>query len=155
MGQAMGKCVRAQWVAGFGHESASNGQRRTKTSPHPTPTNQYVEGCWGFTHLKIEKLVRITIFSFHVFDRNEIHIQAFREISTAKLMLGDSSSSTFRDFQISSFLIIKNSGILNFKNSHDVSEISRFLSFRFPQKIFPKFVQGRSLVFLIFLKYLV
>ena len=33
------------------------------------------------------------------FDRNEIHIQAFQEIPPAKLMSGDSSSSTFHDFQ--------------------------------------------------------
>ena len=31
------------------------------------------------------------------FDRNEIHIQAFQEIPPAKLMSGDSSSSTFHD----------------------------------------------------------
>ena len=51
------------------------------------------------------------------FDRYEIHIQAFEEILTAKLMSGDSSSLTFHDFKILSFLIIKKSGILNFKNS--------------------------------------
>ena len=32
------------------------------------------------------------------FDRNEIHIQAFAEIPPAKLMSGDSSSSTFHVF---------------------------------------------------------
>ena len=54
---------------------------------------------------------------FMVFDRNEIHIQAFQEIPPAKLMSGDSSSSTFHHFKNSSFLISKIPGILNFKNS--------------------------------------
>ena len=42
------------------------------------------------------------------FDRYEIHIQAFEEILTAKLMPGDSSSLTSHDSKIVSFLIIKN-----------------------------------------------
>ena len=33
------------------------------------------------------------------FDRNEIHIQAFVDFINGKLMSGDSSSSTFHDFQ--------------------------------------------------------
>ena len=37
-------------------------------------------------------------FSFMFFGRNEIHIQAFQEIPPAKLIPGDSSSSTFHVF---------------------------------------------------------
>ena len=36
---------------------------------------------------------------FMFFDRNEIHFQAFQEMPPAKLMSGDSPSSTFQDFQ--------------------------------------------------------
>ena len=46
------------------------------------------------------------------FDRYEIHIQAFGDLFTAKLMSGDSSSSTFDDFKILPFVIIK---ILSFQ----------------------------------------
>ena len=42
------------------------------------------------------------------FDRNELHIQVFVDFTNGKLMSGHSSSSTFHDFEISSFLIIKN-----------------------------------------------
>ena len=54
----------------------------------------------------IEQLVRFTTFSLRVFDQNEIHIQAFVDLINGKLMSGHSSSSTFHDFQTSSFLII-------------------------------------------------
>ena len=53
------------------------------------------------------------------FDRYEIHIQAFVDFINGKWMSGHSSSSTFHDFQISSFLIIKNPGTLTFKNSEN------------------------------------
>ena len=68
---------------------------------------------------------------FHVFDRNEIHIQAFAEISPAKLMSGDSSSSTFHDVQ--EFIIpndqkIRNSEFRKFKKwAVKVSEISKII----------------------------
>ena len=62
---------------------------------------------------KIEKLAK---FRFMFFDRNLIHIQDFQEIPPAKLISGDSSSSTFHDFKKISFRIIKISRILNFKN---------------------------------------
>ena len=42
-----------------------------------------------------------------VFDRNEIHIQAFGEIPLGKLMSGNFSSSTFHDFIILSYSNIK------------------------------------------------
>ena len=84
--------------------------------------------------------------SFMFFDRNEIHIQDFGEIPPAKLMSGDSSSSTFHHFQefiISHYQKFRNSESQKFKKwTHQVSEISKFLSFRFPQKMFPHFVPG-------------
>ena len=43
-------------------------------------------------------------FSFHVFDRNEIRIQACVDLLNGKLILGHSSSSTFHDFRILSFI---------------------------------------------------
>ena len=51
------------------------------------------------------------------FDRNEIRIQVFEEIPTAKLMSGDSSSLTlcFPDSIIYNYQ--KKSGNLNFENS--------------------------------------
>ena len=55
--------------------------------------------------------------SFPVFAGNEIHLQASVDFISEKLMSGHSSSSTFHDFQISSFLIIKKSGTLNSENS--------------------------------------
>ena len=57
-------------------------------------------------------------------------------------------------FKNSSFLIIKNPGILNFKNSKigrlraKVSKISKILSFRCLRKMFFHFFQGCSLIFL-------
>ena len=42
------------------------------------------------------------------FDRNEIHIQDVAYLINGKLMSGHSSSSTFHDFKILSFLIVKN-----------------------------------------------
>ena len=54
-------------------------------------------------------------YRFVFIDRYEIHIQALKEILMAKLMSGDSSSLTFDDFKILSFLITKNSRIQHFK----------------------------------------
>ena len=71
----------------------------------------------GIPYLKKEKLVRFTIFPLNVLDRIEINIQAFVDVINGKLMSCHSSSSTFHDFKISSFLNIRSSGILNFKNS--------------------------------------
>ena len=73
----------------------------------------------GYVAIKISNLqiFQKSKIHFMFFDRYEIHIQAFEEILTAKLMSGDSSSFTFYAFKILSFLIIKKSGILNFKNS--------------------------------------
>ena len=65
------------------------------------------------------------------FDRYEIHIQAFEEILTAKLMSGDSSSLTFHDFKILSFLIIRISTIQSFKSSENGNLMfTRFRNFR-------------------------
>ena len=69
---------------------------------------------YGYVAIRISNLPKIEK-SISFFDRYEIHIQAFEEILTAKLMSGDSSSLTFHDFKISSFLIIKSSKILNFE----------------------------------------
>ena len=77
---------------------------------------------------------------FMFFDRNKIHIQAFVDFINGKLMSGHSSSSTFHDFKILSFLIINETGILNFKNSktgHIRFPKFRFLSFIFPLQYFP------------------
>ena len=89
------------------------------------------------------------------FDRNEIHIQAFQEIPPAKLIPGDSSSSTFHDFQESIILKyqkFRNSEFQKFKKwTLKVSGIAKFLSFRSPQQKIP-ISQGGSLIFLDFFK---
>ena len=86
------------------------------------------------------------------FDRNEIRIQAFVHFINGKLMSGDSSSSTFHHFQefiISNYQKFRNSEFQKFKKwKAKVSKISKFLSFRIPQKCVPIFVQGCSLIFL-------
>ena len=46
--------------------------------------------------------------TFHVFDRNEIHIQVFVNFINEKLMSGHSSSSTFHDFENLSYYKVKN-----------------------------------------------
>ena len=61
-----------------------------------------------------------------------MHIQASQEIPPAKLMPGDSSSSTFHEFE--EFLIFnyQKSAIRNLKKhkwTPKVSEITKFLSF--------------------------
>ena len=73
------------------------------------------------------------------FDRNEIHIQAFQEIPPAKLMSGDSLSSTYHDFQefiISTYQKSRHSEFQKFKkwtpNVSGVSKFSKFAILRFP-----------------------
>ena len=81
-----------------------------------------------------------------LFDRSEIHIQAFKEILTTKLMSGDSSFLTFHDFKILQFLIIRNSRFQNFRNSKNGHpRFPRFRKFRkswvseFSEECFPIF----------------
>ena len=76
------------------------------------------------------------------FDWNEIHTQASADFINGKWVSGHSSSSTFHDFQLTSFPILKKSGILNFKNSK--MDNSGFLNFAFFEfhistKYFPRF----------------
>ena len=100
------------------------------------------------------------------FDRNEIHIQAFGEIPPAKLMSGDSSSSTFHDFQefiISNYQNFRfsNLRIFNFRNSkssnfeipkseksgtQDFQQNRKCWSLIFPKSIFSKDVPWFVLV---------
>ena len=101
-------------------------------------------------------------FRFMFFDRNEIHIQAFGEIPPAKLMSGDSSSSTFHDFQ--EFIICNHQNFRssnlrifkfrNFKNRKvrytGLPKISKKWGLRFPKSIFSKDVPW---FFLVFFKY--
>ena len=63
----------------------------------------------------LAQLEKLTTKRFMFFDRDEIHIQAFGEMPPAKLMSGDSSSSTFHCFQELSILIIKISNLRIFK----------------------------------------
>ena len=68
-------------------------------------------------------MVRFGKFTFHVFDRYEIHIQAFVDFINGKLMSGHSSSSTFHDFQ--EFII---SNYQNFRSSN--LRIFKFRNFK-------------------------
>ena len=81
--------------------------------------------CWLVIGITLPENKEIDKFSFHVFDRNEIGIQAFVDFIDGKFMSGHSSSSTFHDFQ--EFIIS------NYKNQEfwisenwtpEVSEIS-------------------------------
>ena len=73
------------------------------------------------------------------FDRNEIHIPAFVDFINGQLMSGDSSSSTFHhfpEFIIFNYQKFRNSEFQKFKTwTPKVSNISKFLSFRFLRKI--------------------
>ena len=79
-------------------------------------------------------------------------MQAFQEIPAAKLIPGDSSSSTFHHFQefiIFDYQKFRNSEIQKFKNwKAKVSKISKFLRFGIRRKIFSQKIQGCSLIFL-------
>ena len=70
--------------------------------------------------MKIDKLVRFTKFPFHVFDRNEIHIQAFVDFIGGQSMSGHSSSSTFHDFIILSYSEINKSKKRRFRKKHNL-----------------------------------
>ena len=87
-------------------------------------------GCPTRPLSKIEKLVRFTTKSFYVFDRNEIHIQAFVHFINGKLMSGHSSSSTFHHFQefiTSTYQKNRNPEFQKFKKwTPKVSGISKF-----------------------------
>ena len=83
--------------------------------------------------------------SFHVFDPYEIHIQAFVDFINGRLMSGHSSSSTVHDFQLSSFLVIKNQQFLISKNQNGQLRFPTILNFSilsFPQKYFLYFPSG-------------
>ena len=70
---------------------------------------RYVDWWWGLPCSKSREMGKI---GYHVFDRYEIHIQAFVDFIHGKLMSGHSSSSTFHDFQefiISNYQKIRNS----------------------------------------------
>ena len=62
--------------------------------------NRYVDWWKGFPYVKIDFFFLFCPTSLPIFDRKEVHIQAFEEISMAKLMSGDLSSSTFHDSKI-------------------------------------------------------
>ena len=88
------------------------------------------------------------------FDRNEIHIQAFQEIPPAKLIPGDSSSSTFhqiQEFIISNYQKSRNSEFQKFKKwtpkVSKISKISKIAILRFLQMIFSQDVPRFFLVF--------
>ena len=66
--------------------------------------------------------------SFHVFDRSEIHIQAFVDIINGKLMSGHSSSSTFHDSIISSYYNYPN---IRFSNLQ-ISDLQSFKVSKIP-----------------------
>ena len=134
--------------------------------------SRYVEGCWGIPDLKSDAGVGIGTligdrdylarkyihwfdlppFRFMFFDRNEIHIQAFQEISPAKLVPGDSSSSTFHEFQefiISKFQKFRNSEFQKFKNGHlRFQKTHTILEFQISSKICSQLFPGCSLIFL-------
>ena len=75
----------------------------------------------GFTLLKNKEMGKK---SFHAFDRTEIHNQAFVDFTNGALVSGHSSSSTFHDFTILSFLTIKISYFQIFK--FKIFKVSKF-----------------------------
>ena len=88
---------------------------------------------------------------FMLFDRSEIHIQAFVDFINGKFMSGHSSSSTFHDFTIFSFYKITNekSQVQNSKKGH--LRLPRFRKFsNFQIIIYEKsiFFKDDSLLFL-------
>ena len=91
----------------------------------------------------MEKLVRFLEKNIRVFWSQLNSYSRFAIIPAAKLMSGDSSSSTFHDFQefiIFNYQQFRNSEFQTFKNwTLKVSKISKFLSCRIRRKMFPIF----------------
>ena len=81
-------CKHVSLTSGF--LQSANDCPPTSASYGTTPIwcrggNRYVEGCWGFRYLKIEKFVGFTKCPFHVFDRYEMHIQDFEDFGYGNL----------------------------------------------------------------------
>ena len=123
---------------------------------HPNRMQGWGSVCWLVIGITLPENKEIGKFSFQVFDRNEIHIRAFVDFINGKFISGHSSSSTFHDFKILSFLIIKNAGILNFGNPENGQLMfPRFRNFRvldFHKNVSPYF-PGCSLICSYFWKY--
>ena len=63
--------------------------------------------CWLVIGIPLRENEEIGKCSFHVFNRNEIHIQAFEDAVESKRIIFRSSSSTFHIFKILTFQISK------------------------------------------------